>query len=66
MKVHCHVGSLENSNRQVLTSNRVHCHVGSLESVCAVADLYDSDLDMFHIEEVQDEYEEFKKGGDCE
>ena len=28
--------------------------------VCAVADLYDSDLDMFHIEEVQDEYEEFK------
>ena len=34
--------------------------------VCAVADLYDADLDMFHIEEVQDEYEEFKKGGDCE
>ena len=23
---------------------------------------YDSDLDMFHIEEVQDEYEEFKEG----
>ena len=33
---------------------------------CPVADLYDSDLDMFHIEEVQDEYEEFKQGGDCE
>lgn len=29
---------------------------------CPVADLYDSDLDMFHIEEVQDEYEEFKQG----
>ena len=28
---------------------------------CQVADLYDSDLDMFHIEEVQDEYEEFKE-----
>ena len=28
---------------------------------CPVADLYDSDLDMFHIEEVQDEYEEFKE-----
>ena len=27
---------------------------------CQLADLYDSDLDMFHIEEVQDEYEEFK------
>ena len=27
---------------------------------CPVADLYDADLDMFHIEEVQDEYEEFK------
>jgi len=27
---------------------------------CPLADLYDSDLDMFHIEEVQDEYEEFK------
>ena len=27
---------------------------------CRVADLYDADLDMFHIEEVQDEYEEFK------
>lgn len=29
---------------------------------CPVADLYDADLDMFHIEEVQDEYEEFKEG----
>ena len=29
---------------------------------CPVADLYDADLDMFHIEEVQDEYEEFKQG----
>ncbi len=29
---------------------------------CPLADLYDSDLDMFHIEEVQDEYEEFKQG----
>lgn len=28
---------------------------------CQVTDLYDSDLDMFHIEEVQDEYEEFKE-----
>ena len=27
---------------------------------CRVADLYDADLDMFHIEEVQDEYVEFK------
>ena len=27
---------------------------------CRIADLYDSDLDIFHIEEVQDEYEEFK------
>lgn len=33
---------------------------------CPVADMYDADLDMFHIEEVQDEYEEFKQGGDCE
>ena len=31
---------------------------------CPVADLYDADLDMFHIEEVQDEYEEFKKGAE--
>ena len=29
---------------------------------CQVADLYDTDLDMFHIEEVQDEYVEFKQG----
>lgn len=35
-------------------------HPGFAFRVCAVADLYDSDLDMFHIEEVQDEYEEFK------
>ena len=28
---------------------------------CQVADLYDADLDIFHIEEVQDEYEEFKE-----
>ena len=27
-----------------------------------VADLYDADLDMFHIEEVNDEYVEFKQG----
>ena len=33
---------------------------------CPVADLYDADLDIFHIEEVQDEYVEFKQGGDCE
>lgn len=35
-------------------------HPDFASRVCAVADLYDSDLDMFHIEEVQDEYEEFK------
>lgn len=29
--------------------------------VCAVVDLYDSDLDIFHIDEVQDEYVEFKE-----
>lgn len=29
--------------------------------VCAVVDLYDSDLDIFHIEEVNDEYVEFKE-----
>lgn len=28
---------------------------------CPVADLYDSDLDIFHIEEVQDAYIEFKQ-----
>lgn len=33
---------------------------------CPVSDLYDADLDMFHIEEVNDEYVEFKQGGDCE
>ena len=37
-------------------------HPGFAFRVCAVADPYDSDLDMFHIEEVQDEYEEFKQG----
>ena len=36
-------------------------HPDFASRVCAVADLYDSDLDMFHIEEVQDEYEEFKE-----
>ena len=29
---------------------------------CRIADLYDADLDIFHIEEVQDEYVEFKQG----
>lgn len=29
--------------------------------VCAVVDLYDTDLDIFHIEEVNDEYVEFKE-----
>ena len=33
---------------------------------CPVADLYDADLDMFQIEEVNAEYVEFKQGGDCE
>ena len=28
---------------------------------CPVADLYDTDLDIFHIEEVNDEYVEFKE-----
>ena len=28
---------------------------------CPLADLYDTDLDIFHIEEVQDEYVEFKE-----
>ena len=35
--------------------------------VCAVADLYDSDLDMFHIEEVQDmSAKNSNKGWNCE
>lgn len=38
--------------------NREHSNFAS--RYCPVADLYDADLDMFHIEEVQDEYEEFK------
>ena len=41
-------------------------HPNFTSRYCPVADLYDADLDMFHIEEVQDEYEEFKQGGDCE
>ena len=36
-------------------------HPGFASRYCPVAD-----LDMFHIEEVQDEYEEFKEGGNCE
>ena len=36
-------------------------HPSFASRYCQVADLYDSDLDMFHIEEVQDEYEEFKE-----
>lgn len=36
-------------------------HPGFAFRYCPVADLYDDDLDMFHIEEVQDEYEEFKE-----
>ena len=39
-----------------------HEHPGFASRYCPVADLYDADLDMFHIEEVQDEYEEFKQG----
>ena len=35
-------------------------HPNFTSRYCPVADLYDSDLDIFHIEEVQDEYEEFK------
>ena len=37
-----------------------HEHPYFASRYCQVADLYDADLDMFHIEEVQDEYEEFK------
>ena len=36
-------------------------HPGFASRYCKVADLYDADLDTFHIEEVQDEYEEFKE-----
>ena len=39
-----------------------HEHPGFASRYCRVAYLYDADLDMFHIEEVQDEYEEFKQG----
>ena len=35
-------------------------HPSFASRYCQVADLYDSDLDTFHIEEVQDGYEEFK------
>ena len=37
-------------------------HPNFTSRYCRVPELYDSDLDMFHIEEVQDEYEEFKQG----
>ena len=37
-------------------------HPDFVSRYCRVSDLYDADLDMFHIEEVQDEYEEFKGG----
>ena len=34
-------------------------HPDFVTRYCPLIDLYDADLDMFHIEEVQDEYEEF-------
>ena len=37
-------------------------HPGFAFHYCRVADLYDADLDMFHIEEVLYLFEEFKQG----
>ena len=36
-------------------------HPNFTSRYCPVADLYDTDLDIFHIEEVNDEYVEFKE-----
>ena len=64
-----HVGwwgiSMNNITRQFIDQFERE-HPGFASRYCQVADLYDADLDIFHIDEVQDEYEEFKQGGDCE
>ncbi|MHA3082157.1 hypothetical protein ACX1NX_03030 [Acinetobacter sp. ANC 5383] len=37
-------------------------HPEVIRMYCELNRLYDADLDMFHIEEINDEYQEFKRG----
>ena len=42
VKVHCHIGSLENAELSAVSIGRVHCHIGSLEKQYTLHDDWNS------------------------